>query len=134
MKILIALIFSAVALTLYSACSLISSPSVEEGPDGMKILVAGSGEGGMDAQLVGDVALVKGDCLGVNADGTEFLVAWKSGSVDTSESGPVIDVGGTEYRLGDEVILTGGAVSPGSNLIPTVPDECSVDEVFVVNE
>lgn len=119
---------------LLSSCSGASGPDIIE-HDGVKIIVAGESDGGMDARLTGRLAVVEGGCLGVNAEGTDYLVAWPPG-VEVDKDSPLsLKVGSRTYSLGDDIDISGGSVDiTTTNGLPEVPEECSEDEVFVANE
>jgi hypothetical protein len=118
-----------------AACSGggIDGPTVYEHVDGTLIIIAGSSEGGSDARLTGKLAVLDGDCLGIEADGTQFLVAWPSG-VTVEEDELVIELDSERLRVGDDVDVTGGAVSaPFGGAVPDIPTSCAAEEIFVVN-
>ena len=102
--------------------------------DGVKILVFTSSDGGMDAMLSGKLAVVQGGRLGVDAEGTELLVAW-SAETDISDHDDLsVSLGSDTQELGEDIELAGRAVEIATaSQLPDIPKSCHFEEIFVAN-
>jgi hypothetical protein len=115
----------ALVVTLTACVDGASDEVLEAGA--VKILVAAPADSGMDAMVIGTVAIVDG-CLGIG----DHVAVWPSGTDVVAEDPLVIDVPGLgEVRVGDDVTGAGGYVQEyGRGDGPALPDECS--DAFVV--
>ena len=88
----------------------------------------------MDARLSGKLAVVEGGCLGMDAEGTEYLVAWPAGTDLGDHDDVSVSIGPDTYTLGDDVEVAGGAVEIATaHQLPDIPSSCAFEEIFVVN-
>lgn len=100
--------------------------------DGLKVLVAGEGQGsGLDASVNGEVVRV-GDCLGLRVERTEYPVVWPPGT-SIGDDGRAVQLGDGQVVLGDTVTGSGGFLTgklPESS--PPIPTTCAPEEGEVV--
>ena len=103
--------------------------------DKVAVLVASDSEGGMDAALQGELAVV-GGCLGV----FDTVVVWPEGTKVLGGDPLRIEVPelGT-LGVGDEVSLGGGIVEPpGGSPVEvagvTIPSDCTDYDIWVASQ
>lgn len=93
--------------------------------DGVKVLIAGEGEGaGMDASVTGALIRV-GGCLGIRVERSEYPVVWPAGTTVGSDGRTVL-LGDGQFVLGDTVTGSGGFLTGALPVFaPAVPTECA---------
>lgn len=125
-RVLVAVVLAACAL---SSCG---GPRVVD-HDGVSVVISGR-SGGMDAMLSGKLSVVEGGCLGIDAEGTEYLVAWPAETELGDHDGVSVRIGPDTYALGDDVEVAGGAVEiANAHQLPDIPSSCPFEEIFVAN-
>lgn len=102
------------------------------------VLVGERDRGGMDARMIGPLA-VNGGCLGVH----DAAVIWPHGTKVIDDDPVILEVPGNgRVRLGDEVELGGGMIFEPSSDGPArafsasgvrVPEACSAQGVFLAD-
>jgi hypothetical protein len=133
-----------VVTALPEATDLALDPSatVIGGGDQLRVPVAELSNGGMDAALRGDLAVVGGRCLGVeHRGGTDTLLIWPFGTSVSYHPDPVVMLpNGTTYAVGDRLDLGGGFVhesdtagTPAPAPIEELPEECQGLSRFLVS-
>lgn len=109
--------------------------------DQPRVPVAELSSGGMLAAMRGDLAVVGGRCLGVEAPGTDTLLVWPYGTTVSYAPDPVVLLpDGTAYAVGDRLDLGGGYTSepdtasePSPAPIDGLPPECQQLGRFLVS-
>ncbi len=124
----------ALAATAYPLVSQ-RQPEVVTSESGLKVLVAGDSNGGMDARISGRLSNV-GGCLGIETGNRQYLAVWPSGT--TPLSGTSVRVrfpDDSVAAVGDSVDGSGGFIErkPYPKSVPAIPSSCAVDTFFLFN-
>jgi hypothetical protein len=104
-----------------------------------RVAVAELSNGGMDAAMRSELAVVGGRCLGVRGtSGADTLLIWPFGTTVSYGPGPEVTLpGGPTYALGDRLDLGGGFVAEGDDPPPDaidgLPVECQGLNRFLVS-
>ncbi|MET0447022.1 MAG: hypothetical protein ABW004_01395 [Aeromicrobium sp.] len=107
--------------------------------DQLRVPVAELSNGGMDAAMRSDLAVVGGRCLGVEGPGPDTLLIWPYGTTVSYDPDPVVLLpDGTTYAVGDSLDLGGGYVDESETAstptpIAQLPDECQGLQRFLVS-
>lgn len=107
--------------------------------DQLRVPVAELSNGGMDAALSSDLAVVGGHCLGVEGPGPDTLLIWPFGTTVSYDPDPVVLLpDGTTYAVGDRLELGGGYIDETqtratSAPIALLPPECQGLQRFLVS-
>lgn len=107
--------------------------------DQLRVPVAELSNGGMDAAMRSDLAVVGERCLGVEGPGPDTLLIWPFGTTVSYDPDPVVLLpDGTTYAVGDRLDLAGGYIDeadPGAEPVPIaqLPAECQGLQRFLVS-
>ncbi|MET0930122.1 MAG: hypothetical protein ABWX74_11415 [Aeromicrobium sp.] len=109
--------------------------------DQLRVPVAELANGGMDAAMGSDLAVVADRCLGVQGPGTDTLLIWPFGTTVSYDPDPVVLLpDGTTYAVGDRLDLAGGYVDESTAqddapraLVAGLPDECQGLDRFLIS-
>ena len=128
---------------LFSSCGKPAPAHVLLARDGTHVLIAGHDDsaGRADARISGRLAVIRGHCLGIGAQGQESkngtIVAWPEGTeVEDSDVLTIKLPTGTQLHLNDPVTGGGGVVTNGNSggLVPQVPANCGKSQaVFLID-
>lgn len=123
-----ATLLAAVALTASSADSSDGVTVVTDA--GTTALVATQSGAGMEAQILGHVALAEGGCVAIDGADNVLPAVWPRGT--RLEDGELVLPSGARLEVGDEVDGGGGQVSV-SAISGDVPEPCSGPTVVVIS-
>lgn len=107
--------------------------------DQLRVPVAELSNGGMNAAMRSDLAVVGERCLGVEGPGTDTLLIWPFGTTVSYDPDPVVLMpDGTTYAVGDRLDLGGGYIEEDDGgeepaPIAQLPAECQGLERFLVS-
>jgi len=117
------------ALAMVAVVSFVAScsgNSPADSVDPVAVYVDDSGEGTMDAELYGKLALEDG-CLVIWADRASQPAVPVLDASDVEWSGDTLIYRGERIAMGAEVLLGGGFLGPDTPAVVHVPDGCSAE-------
>lgn len=107
--------------------------------DQLRVPVAELANGGMDAAVRSDLAVVGERCLGTEGPGLDTLLIWPFGTTVSYDPDPVVLLpDGTTYAVGDRLELGGGFIDEADGgeapaPIAQLPAECQGLKRFLVS-